>query len=356
MLSRSQSRQRTRGSSLAHLPALRPLGCCYLDHWFARALHRYLLRVSVSVIVMGQVARDLVLKVDEMPGAGGSSSVVERIEILGGKGANQALAAAQLGAAVGVVGVVGGDTAGDDAIARATDDGIDVRHVVRHPGPTALLVDVVDAAANNRLLEYVPDEMLVTPADVYAAENAIRTSGMVLVQLQQPPAACLAAVEIARRHGCRVVLDGAVTDGPERRQLLAGSDVLRADSHEAELMVGRRIESVSDAVSAARVLAGFGPKIVVLAVGATSNVAVAAEMTLAARNLPVDVVDPTGGGDSFVAVLAVSLARGDAIPDGLRAATASAALTVARLGGRPQLSSLDIAELSQRVQLIHMQD
>ncbi|MGH8891349.1 MAG: PfkB family carbohydrate kinase [Acidothermaceae bacterium] len=312
--------------------------------------------MSASLIVVGQVARDLVLKVDAMPDAGGSSSVVDRIEILGGKGANQAVAAAQLGAAAILIGVVGHDTAGDDAIDRARDDGIDVRNVVRRDEPTALLVDVVDAAGHNRLFEYVPEAMLLTPADVYAAEPRFRDAETVLVQLQQPPASCLAAVELACKYDRRVVLDGALADTSERQQLLAVADVLRADSREAELMVGRSIASEREAVSAARVLMGRGPKVVILAVGSESNVVVSAGGVSVARNLPVEVVDPTGGGDSFVAAFTVSLARGEPVPNCLRAATAAAASTVSRLGGRPQLSVPDLADISQHVESSCVQD
>ena len=97
-----------------------------------------------GIVVVGQVGRDLVLTVEELPAAGSAAAVLERQELLGGKGANQAVGCRQLGAEVGLVGVVGTDPAGEAVLAQAAGDGIDVGAVVRRSGaPTALLVDLV---------------------------------------------------------------------------------------------------------------------------------------------------------------------------------------------------------------------
>src|SRR3712207_831964 len=124
-----------------------------------------------DVVVLGQVGRDLVLRTAALPGAGGSATVAERRELLGGKGANQAVALAQLGVPVALVGVVGDDSAGTEAVAQAAADGIDVSAVQRRRGAaTALLVDLVEDGGV-RLLEDVPDAVLLTPDDVAAAAD-----------------------------------------------------------------------------------------------------------------------------------------------------------------------------------------
>jgi ribokinase len=116
-----------------------------------------------DVVVVGQVGRDLVLRVRALPEAGGSAAAAERRELLGGKGANQAVALTQLGVPVALVGVVGDDPAGRQVLAQAADDGLDVSAVVPRPGAaTALLLDLVEGGGRRRLVESVPEEVLLT--------------------------------------------------------------------------------------------------------------------------------------------------------------------------------------------------
>jgi ribokinase len=110
-----------------------------------------------DIVVVGQVARDLVLRIPGFPDAGTSASARERRELLGGKGANQAVALTQLGVPVALVGVVGDDAAGAAVRAQAAADGIDVSSVVRRPGAAiALLLDLVADGGERRLVEHVP--------------------------------------------------------------------------------------------------------------------------------------------------------------------------------------------------------
>ncbi|WP_432484891.1 PfkB family carbohydrate kinase [Kineococcus esterisolvens] len=305
--------------------------------------------VEGVVVVVGQVARDLVLAVDGLPGAGGSATVRERQEVLGGKGANQAVAVAQLGMSAAVVGVVGDDPAGEAVLAQARRDGLDVRAVVRRAGATtALLVDVV-AGGERRLLEAVPDEVLLTAADVQAASGLLRRSAAVLVQLQQPGTAVSAALTIARDAGRFVVVDGAAREEGLREQVLATATVLRADAREAELLLGRELDGPDAVLAGARELVGRGPRLVVLEAGPAGN---AAAWEGGGELVPltgVDVADPTGGGDSFTAALAVALLRGEDVERAVRWATAAAGSTVQRLGGRPALSVDELDEQADRL-------
>ncbi|SFO86940.1 pfkB family carbohydrate kinase [Amycolatopsis arida] len=123
-----------------------------------------------DVVVAGQVNRDLVLRVDELPAPGTGGPVRQRKEMLGGKGANQAVARAQLGAPVALLGVVGDDDVGSALLTQARADGIDVSAVVRRERtPTALIVDVLEAGGRWRYLEDIPAGTLLAEADVAAA-------------------------------------------------------------------------------------------------------------------------------------------------------------------------------------------
>ncbi len=204
-----------------------------------------------DVVVLGQVGRDLVLEVEAMPDEGGSADVRARGELLGGKGANQAVGLGQLGLEPALVAVVGDDAPGTDVVGQARRDGIDVTGVVVRPGVrTALLLDVVEPGGVRRLLEHVPPEVLLRPDDVRAAEPLLRGARLVVLQLQQPGPAVLEALRLAGGAGVRVLADGAPDDDDVRRALLAGAEVLRADDAEAALLVGRELDGVPDAESA----------------------------------------------------------------------------------------------------------
>jgi ribokinase len=180
--------------------------------------------------VVGQLARDLVLTVDRVPGAGTSADATGRREQLGGKGANQAVALAQLGIAPRLVAVAGDDVIGDVLLDQARRDGIDVGSVVRRRGTlTGLIVELLDADARWRYVQHLPPPVLLSEGDVLGAHRVIAGADAVLVQLQQPVAAALAAARIGREAGRLVVLDGEVSD----RRLMAYADVVRADEREA---------------------------------------------------------------------------------------------------------------------------
>lgn len=282
-----------------------------------------------DVVVVGQVGRDLVLVVDEVPEAGGTTPVRERRELLGGKGANIAVGLAQLGAPVALVGVVGDDDVGARLIARAGADGIATDAVVRRPEcATALFVDVV--ADGWRYLEDVPDAALLREEDLPI--EVIERAGTVVVQLQQPPEVALKA---ARAASGRVVLDGA----PERLrdELLACADVVRADHREAEQLTGRKITSADDALGAAREL--MPKELVAFAVDGVGNVFVWDGGELVVPLGDVEVVDTTGGGDAFVAALAFALTRGDGPEKAARLAVEASGATVTHPGGRPNLTA-----------------
>lgn len=292
----------------------------------------------LDVAVVRQVARDLVLLIDTMPEPGTSASVRERQETLGGKGANQAVALAQLGASVALLGVVGDDDDADRVLRRAAADGIDVRPVIRRAGsPTGLIVDIVDADAAWRYFEDLPPSVLLTQADIAANADFLAAARAVTVQLQQPTVVALAAARVARAAGNLVVLDGAPRDHDLVDELLACADVVRADAHEAELLVDRPIDDTDDALDAARALLARGLRLVALAAGDHGNVFVWPDGSLVLPLTEGPVVDTTGAGDAFTAALTLALVR-DAEPGAAaRAAVAAAAATVGHAGGRPRL-------------------
>jgi ribokinase len=268
-----------------------------------------------------------VLSVDDLPEPGASAQASDRREQLGGKGANQAVALAQLGVRPALVAVAGDDRIGDVLLDQARRDGIDVSAVVRRSGVlTGLIVELL-VGTDYRYIEHLP---LLTVADIERQAELIRRQDAVLVQLQQPGDVAAAAARIGRGAGRLVVLDGA----PEDDALLADADVVRADEKEAGQLLGVPAGQMRDA---ARKLLEKGPRLIAVAVD-DGNLFVWDDGDL---HLPLTggpVVDTTGGGDAFVAALTASLLRGDPYPEAARRATAASGATVTHAGGRPELS------------------
>jgi ribokinase len=269
--------------------------------------------------VVGQLARDLVLTVDRLPEAGAAAGAADRWEQLGGKGANQAVALAQLGVRPRLVAVAGDDVIGDVLLEQARRDGIDVGSVIRRRDTlTGLIVELLDAEGQWRYVEHLPSPVLLTEGDVFAARDVIGGADAVLVQLQQPADAAFAAARIGREAGRLVVLDGAVTD----RRLLAFADVVRADEREADGLDERVLDE--------------GPSLLALA-EADANVFIWRGGRLRVPLTEEKVVDTTGGGDAFTAALTAALLRKLPYEEAAHSATAAAGATVTHVSGRPDL-------------------
>lgn len=163
----------------------------------------------MTVVVVGQIGRDLVVRTEGLPKSGGSTRIRQWCEALGGKSANQAVGLTQLGAKVALIGVVGNDDPGAELLCQAEDDGIDISGVVRR-GETALLLDVVDEPASRRLFEGIPRASLLTQADVRRSAALVDAADTVSIQLQQSDEVAVAVAHRARARDQLVVADGAV--------------------------------------------------------------------------------------------------------------------------------------------------
>ena len=320
-----------------------------------------------EVVVLGQVGRDLVLRTGGLPAPGGSVTATERTEVLGGAGAHQAVALAQLDVPVVLVGVVGDDEPGRRACEEADAEGIDISRVVTRNGAvTALLVDLVEDGGARRLIEHVPAEVLLSAADVEAAAGEMANSQGLSLQLRQPGEAVRAALQQAPATGM-VLADGAPADEATRTAVLARADVLHADVVEAGRLVGRDLDGVDDAREAAAELLTAGPRLVALAVGDAGHLVVWragpafgdipqemaadphwADGEVLVPHLGGPPVDPTGAGDAYVAALAATLLGCAGPEDAAWVASAAAASTVAHAGGRPALEAQALGEIVRR--------
>ncbi len=250
-------------------------------------------------------------------------------EYRGGKGANQIVAAARLGADAAMVGCVGEDGRGDFLLEGLVEDGVDTSHVHRVSSPTGVAVITVDphdvsivivAGANGEL-----DAEKAT-----AAEALIAEADALLLQGEVPAAAAVAAAEIARANGTRVVLNPAPFNDVAT-QLIPLADVIIVNRQEAH-----ELGDVPDAV-------------VVTTLGASGSDVTADGTTHHIGPFDADVVDPTGAGDCFVAAFAVALAEGAHPDDAARFANAAGSLATEIEGAQPSLPTRDrVEELMRR--------
>jgi len=287
------------------------------------------------ILVVGSSNTDMIVRVPRIPRPGetvlGSGFSMSG----GGKGANQAVAAARAGGRVTFVARVGDDVFGERALGGFAADGIDTRFVLRTPGAASgiALIDVDDRGENSISVASGANALL-SAADVGAAAGALDAADLVLLQLESPIEAVEAAVRWAGENGVPVILNPAPARPLEDR-LLARVSVLTPNETEAELLSGIAVRDESGVRAAAARLRARGPRTVVVTLGGRGVYALAPEFDGFLPAFRVEAVDTTAAGDIFNGALAVALAEERPLAEALRFAQAAAAISVTRAGAQP---------------------
>ena len=284
------------------------------------------------ILVVGSVNHDHFLMVDALPTAGETVAARMAFDGLGGKGANQAVAASLAGAAVAFVGAVGTDPSGAFAHEAFLRYDVDDRFLQRVEGATGAAYIAVDAAGENSII-VLPGANVTVGSDALQAARGLHPA-LVLAQGEIPSAGIAAAARFALEHGSRFVLNLApVVD--LLPDLLHQADPLVVNEHEAARILGRDApRNREEAFAAARML-GDRSRSVVLTLGAAGAVMHSGELGtihIAAAVPPGPVVDTTGAGDAFVGVLAARLAAGDSLLTSCHVAARAASIAVSRYG------------------------
>ena len=289
------------------------------------------------IAVVGSLNMDLVIRTPRFPSPGETIIGRDFHTIPGGKGANQAVAAARLGARVSMVGRVGDDGFGAQQLANLSGLGIDVSHIRRDPGAaTGVALIAVDEGGQNSIILASGANMRLAPADVEAAEEAIASAALLLLQLEVPLEVVEQAAALARAHGVTVVLNPA----PARElppSLLRQVDFLIPNESETALLTGVQVEDMEAARQAATRLRTAGVGTVILTLGERGALLVDRMQATHIPGFQVEVVDTTAAGDAFVGGFAVALAEKQSLTEAVRFANAAGALAVTRLGAQPSL-------------------
>ena len=295
--------------------------------------------MTALVTVVGSLNMDLVARAPRMPEPGETIIGGDFRNVPGGKGANQAVAAARLGASVSMVGRVGRDAFGGPLLEALDADGIDHAHVIQDPqAATGVALIVVDDAGQNSIVVASGANMRFSPCDVDAAEDVIAGADALLLQLESPLETVTRAAAVAQDHGVLVILNPApARDLPET--LLSTVDVLIPNESETALLAGQPVDGLSQAEDAAVVLLQLGVGTVILTLGERGALLA---QTAGAERVPafaVDPVDTTAAGDAFVGGFAVALAEGRRMAEAVRWGNAAGALATTKMGAQPSLPS-----------------
>ncbi|MCD9874086.1 ribokinase [Streptomyces guryensis] len=277
------------------------------------------------IVVLGSTNMDLVTYVEKAPQRGETVTGREFRTIPGGKGANQAIAAARAGATVSMIGAVGNDAYGTRLRSTLEDSGVDTDLLRTVEGPSGTAHIVVDDEGGNSIVVISGANGTVDHL-VLGDDGLIASADALLLQLEIPLAAVLAGARAARAHGVRTILTPAPAQ-PLPLELFAATDLLVPNEHEAATLTGR-----TDPRSAAVALLDEVPEVVVTLGAAGSLYAARGADPLTVPAPQVTAVDSTGAGDTFVGALAVALAEGRPMRSALAWAGAAAALSVQRPG------------------------
>lgn len=307
-----------------------------------------------NILVVGSLVMDLIVTATRFPDAGESVVGKEFRTAPGGKGANQAVQAARLGANVTMVGMVGEDAFGQQLIDSLRKSGVDTAHVMTaKTAPTAIAniqIQQTDTETQNRILVVLGANNELRVADVSFLEDTIARYDIVLLQNEIPEEINVYVAALAKAAGVPVMLNPAPAR-PIPSELIACLTYISPNEYEAALITGVMPEDEQTVAQAVAKLREMGTQNVLITLGSRGCVYGDGKSLL--RSPSVDcgrVVDPTAAGDSFVGAFCVAVAKGDTIEDALRFANCTAGLTVCAMGAQTSLPTLEaVQEVMKRV-------
>ena len=292
-----------------------------------------------KVLVVGSINMDLVVRVPHSPRPGETVLGGDFETFPGGKGANQAVAAARMGGEVTMVGRVGSDNFGDTLIQGLVEDNIRTTYVIKDTDtPTGIAMIAVAANGENLIVVASGANYKVSEADVTNARDIMRDTDLLLLQLECPMEAVTAAIDLAKAYDIPVVLNPAPAQ-PLSQSLLANVDILTPNETELMMLAGE--DTVDKAVE--KVLS-WGTKNLVVTLGANGARVITEGVD---RHIPaheITAVDTTAAGDAFNGALAVAYAEGKTLLDAVEYGMAAGALAATRRGAQPSLPTRDAVE------------
>lgn len=287
----------------------------------------------MKIAVIGSTMMDIVSYMDRMP-EGGETRRVEGFHIAsGGKGANQAIAAAKLGADVVMMTAVGDDMFGEQSRKNFQNHHIDMSLVkTAKDTSNGIATIVVERSGQNRILINPGANEKLTPADIKKAGAELAACGLFVLQLEVPLETVYAAIRFAKKHGIKVLLNPAPASRELSLDMACQCDFFVPNETELSILVNKPVDTVAQVQEAAKSLVAQGLTNVIVTMGSRGSLLVTAEETQLVPSLKVDAVDSTGAGDAFIGCFVDTYARTQDVLGSMQRASQYAALSVTRKG------------------------
>ncbi len=290
-----------------------------------------------NIVVIGSSNTDMVVKTSHLPAGGETVLGGDFFMNPGGKGANQAVAAARYGNRVVFVAKTGDDMFGATVREGMKQDGIITDYVFvdkQHPSGVALIT--IDSAAENCIVVASGANMHLNETDIDAAADEIRHADVVLMQLECPVATVEYAAHMAAEAGVKVILNPAPAPAePLSEELMKNLFLITPNRSEASRISGINVTDMESAHRAIRAIYAMGPKNVIITLGSEGSLIYDGSMIMRVDACKVEAVDTTAAGDTYSGVLASGIAEGKSLIEAVREANVAAAISVTRMGAQP---------------------
>lgn len=287
--------------------------------------------------IVGSANVDMIMKVARLPERGETVTNGSFMQTYGGKGANQAVAAARAGGNVRFVACVGNDPFTPGMLDSFRRDGIDTTPIrVADDLPSGSALVMIEDSGMNYLTVAPGSNYALRPEHIAEHREWITSAGMILLQMEIPVETNLTVLAIAQVAGVPVILNYAPSRCREM-SLLNGLDILVVNENEAEDLTGIAPRDIHSAEATVKALAALGPKQVILTLGVQGCVFLENGKPTHVPAFPVQPVDSTAAGDTFCGALGVALLEGKSMHEAVRFASAAAAVSVTRLGAQPSI-------------------
>ena len=293
------------------------------------------------IVVVGSSNMDLVAKAPKIPVIGETLTGSDFFMVPGGKGANQAVAAATLGAEVIFIAKLGNDVFASASLENFKRVGINLKHIAQLDGvPSGIAIIAIDDNGKNIIIVVPGANGKLLPNDVDAAQEDIARAAVVVAQLEVPIETVLQAARTAKANHVPFILDPAPAR-PLSDELLSLVDIIKPNETEAETITGIHVTDEASAGKAADILLGKGVKTVIITLGDKGFLLADKDGKEMIGNYQVKAVDSTAAGDAFTGAVAFGIASGKSVKEAAVYANAVAAISVTRLGAQPSMPTKD---------------